>query len=125
MRGLVRGRARPDNNNTSCTCIRMCEKLPSYISEIKCDKATAADLRDRFGATRHPACSHCGKLPPEGRSQPFQRCGRCKLAVYCQVDCQRANWPSHKKYCKLGLWPAQTPADFLHNHGRGWPRRSK
>ena len=28
-----------------------------------------------------------------------QRCKRCKLAYYCNKDCQRAMWKSHKLMC--------------------------
>lgn len=28
-------------------------------------------------------------------------CGRCKMVAYCSVQCQRADWNVHKKYCKL------------------------
>eukprot|EP01113_Clastostelium_recurvatum_P014761 TRINITY_DN18072_c0_g1_i1.p1 TRINITY_DN18072_c0_g1~~TRINITY_DN18072_c0_g1_i1.p1 ORF type:complete len:201 (-),score=33.61 TRINITY_DN18072_c0_g1_i1:28-576(-) len=27
------------------------------------------------------------------------RCSRCKTAKYCNVECQRTNWPSHKLVC--------------------------
>ena len=30
-----------------------------------------------------------------------KRCGRCKAAAYCSVQCQRKDWPCHKTYCAL------------------------
>ena len=33
-----------------------------------------------------------------GRS-PFLRCGQCRLAYYCNADCQRADWPTHRQNC--------------------------
>ncbi|XP_026559930.1 putative protein MSS51 homolog, mitochondrial [Pseudonaja textilis] len=46
-------------------------------------------------------CVECKKLPdslPDPRS--LRRCKRCQNVYYCSADCQRLNWPSHKKFCK-------------------------
>ncbi|CAM9409902.1 unnamed protein product [Lampetra planeri] len=46
-------------------------------------------------------CAHCKKLPdglPAGRT--LARCKRCQNVYYCGTECQRANWPLHKKFCK-------------------------
>lgn len=40
------------------------------------------------------SCDNCCK-----RMQHRLRCGRCKLALYCNRDCQRAHWSLHKPYC--------------------------
>ncbi|KDN36983.1 hypothetical protein RSAG8_10436, partial [Rhizoctonia solani AG-8 WAC10335] len=41
-------------------------------------------------------CQACG-----GRGKPnLEMCSRCKRARYCSRNCQRADWPSHKKSCK-------------------------
>eukprot|EP01122_Echinamoeba_exundans_P005449 TRINITY_DN15603_c0_g1_i1.p1 TRINITY_DN15603_c0_g1~~TRINITY_DN15603_c0_g1_i1.p1 ORF type:complete len:413 (-),score=39.72 TRINITY_DN15603_c0_g1_i1:618-1811(-) len=40
-------------------------------------------------------CNFCGR---EG--QDLLRCSKCKKATYCNVDCQRGNWGTHKKTCK-------------------------
>ena len=39
------------------------------------------------------ACRHCGK--PDAQ----KKCGRCLVAPYCSVECQRADWPTHKLSC--------------------------
>ena len=31
--------------------------------------------------------------------QEMKRCGRCKKTIYCDAQCQRADWPSHKLVC--------------------------
>ena len=31
-----------------------------------------------------------------------QRCSRCKVAIYCDAACQRAQWKTHKPLCKVG-----------------------
>ena len=49
-------------------------------------------------------CSWLGcSTPPKG---PFERvkahrCSACKEVKYCCAACQKADWPGHKKACKL------------------------
>ncbi|XP_033023504.1 putative protein MSS51 homolog, mitochondrial [Lacerta agilis] len=46
-------------------------------------------------------CAECKKLPesmPDPKS--LRRCKRCQNVYYCGSECQRANWPTHKKVCK-------------------------
>ncbi|XP_038667447.1 N-lysine methyltransferase SMYD2-A [Scyliorhinus canicula] len=33
------------------------------------------------------------------RKEGLAKCGRCKLAFYCNVTCQKADWPMHKLEC--------------------------
>ncbi|XP_072121245.1 N-lysine methyltransferase SMYD2-like [Mobula birostris] len=33
------------------------------------------------------------------RKDDLAKCGRCKLAFYCNVTCQKADWPMHKLEC--------------------------
>ncbi|XP_048392247.1 N-lysine methyltransferase SMYD2-A isoform X1 [Stegostoma tigrinum] len=33
------------------------------------------------------------------RKEGLAKCGRCKLAFYCDVTCQKADWPMHKLEC--------------------------
>jgi hypothetical protein len=41
------------------------------------------------------------KRYPERFAKPvkFLRCGRCKLAYYCDRNCQIKNWKKHKNWC--------------------------
>jgi hypothetical protein len=43
-------------------------------------------------------CAHCKKV---GELDTMKRCGRCRLACYCSVACQKAHWKcgGHKKVC--------------------------
>ncbi|CAG2109483.1 unnamed protein product [Medioppia subpectinata] len=40
-------------------------------------------------------CSTCGD------TTPTKRCSKCRQTSYCNIDCQRLHWSSHKKLCKL------------------------
>jgi len=39
-------------------------------------------------------CSNCDKVPENRR-----RCGRCNNVWYCNRECQRAHWQSHREIC--------------------------
>jgi len=41
------------------------------------------------------SCNYCNKSCP-GRPK---RCGRCKFAAYCNINCQKNHWPKHKPDC--------------------------
>ena len=43
-------------------------------------------------------CCQCKKQFPIGR---LKNCGRCKNALYCSVECQKAAWQTHKQSCVL------------------------
>ncbi|RXM98877.1 N-lysine methyltransferase SMYD2 [Acipenser ruthenus] len=35
----------------------------------------------------------------DSRKEGLSKCGKCKQAFYCNVDCQRGDWPMHKLEC--------------------------
>jgi hypothetical protein len=43
------------------------------------------------------SCDRCGKLQEPGKK--LQRCGKCRVAWYCGIECQRAAWSGHKAHC--------------------------
>ncbi|KAI9016615.1 hypothetical protein DFJ74DRAFT_677811 [Hyaloraphidium curvatum] len=42
-------------------------------------------------------CAHCGRV--SGDKAALKKCSGCGLVEYCDRDCQRADWPEHKKIC--------------------------
>lgn len=49
-------------------------------------------------ALQGAVCCGCFQAPAEGKR--LDACGRCSLARYCGVACQKAHWPAHKHDCK-------------------------
>jgi hypothetical protein len=43
-------------------------------------------------------CLYCKKL-----SDKMYHCGNCKIAQYCNKDCQKNDWISHKEKCQIIL----------------------
>ncbi|OQN96952.1 hypothetical protein B0A48_16926 [Cryoendolithus antarcticus] len=41
-------------------------------------------------------CTTCSSIPPN-----LLQCVRCKAVSYCNKDCQKSNWKSHKPLCPL------------------------
>ena len=60
--------------------------------------AGAGGVSDRRFARLVCSFPECGKAPAFGTV--LQVCGRCKMASYCNVDCQRGHWRRHKPDCK-------------------------
>uniref|UniRef100_F6SZR1 Annexin A7 n=1 Tax=Monodelphis domestica TaxID=13616 RepID=F6SZR1_MONDO len=50
-------------------------------------------------------CARCRVLPDQlPVSEVLRRCKRCRNVYYCGRECQRADWPLHRKVCwELGL----------------------
>jgi len=46
-------------------------------------------------APEKPKCQNCGK----DTTKPL-RCGICKKVSYCSQECQKSDWPFHKRNCK-------------------------
>ena len=40
-------------------------------------------------------CHYCGKMGN------FQKCAGCNGVKYCDKDCQKSDWPNHRKVCKV------------------------
>jgi hypothetical protein len=65
--------------------------------------ASSAALKEAF---RHPdltMCGYCGTLSDDD-GENLKSCKCCKLAKYCNVDCQTKHWKmkssfGHKKVC--------------------------
>ena len=45
-------------------------------------------------------CGHCKRTEKGGSN--LLRCGRCQIVHYCNKDCQKAHWETHKRFCAKG-----------------------
>jgi tetratricopeptide (TPR) repeat protein len=45
-------------------------------------------------------CTHCGKTTAATGGEKPKSCGKCRDVTYCGVECQKADWDTHKTSCK-------------------------
>ncbi len=62
------------------------ENLPIFLESVLAKPST---------------CWSCNKQP-----EKLMCCGKCTKAQYCSAECQKSNWPLHKKYCKKPIQQA-------------------
>jgi len=49
-------------------------------------------------------CSVCTKCKEEADAKKLFNCTGCKARLYCGQQCQKVDWPTHKKQCKPTVW---------------------
>ena len=50
---------------------------------------------------RHRYCEWCNRVPPKSKPKAkLKRCSKCGVAHYCNAECLRKGWASHKAFCK-------------------------
>ena len=88
------------------------EALRSYTPESQVVLVAMTDLGPAvcFAALKVDKealyCVVCSKRQPEGESP--KRCGTCKVTIYCDRHCQRADFRRHKRICASLAQPKAT-----------------
>lgn len=73
-------------------------RLKNNINDKKDNNIKNGGEADELAATFTQTCNACGDIKNEGQ---FKRCKQCKLARYCDKECQKKHWKTHKKLCNL------------------------
>uniref|UniRef100_A0A8C2VPT4 MYND-type domain-containing protein n=1 Tax=Chinchilla lanigera TaxID=34839 RepID=A0A8C2VPT4_CHILA len=63
---------------------------------FRCPQEMFQRLEDTFRF-----CAHCRALPSGlSDSKVLRHCKRCRNVYYCGPECQRSDWPAHKRVCR-------------------------
>ncbi|EHB17478.1 Zinc finger MYND domain-containing protein 17 [Heterocephalus glaber] len=63
---------------------------------FRCPQEMFQRLEDTFRF-----CAHCRALPSGlSDSKVLRHCKRCRNVYYCGPECQRSDWPEHRKVCQ-------------------------
>ncbi|KAJ0109441.1 mynd zinc finger [Diaporthe amygdali] len=78
---------------------------PGYASPLNDDGFRDPGKVQFLAALEHykpgtppPSCYKCGKIQAD-IGKKLSVCSRCKVASYCDHDCQKAHWSAHKPSC--------------------------
>merc|ERR1712194_494815 len=55
-------------------------------------------------------CGACGASLCDVRKK--QRCGRCRMVYYCDVECQKRAWERHSLNCRAPPMPSQVEREL-------------
>ena len=67
----------------------------SYKEDTQPESEYFTSLQEKF--QEGPACTACGSTAAVGKK--LVKCSACKMAQYCDRDCQKSDWPIHKRTC--------------------------
>ncbi|XP_045052089.2 putative protein MSS51 homolog, mitochondrial isoform X1 [Desmodus rotundus] len=95
---------------------------------FRCPREMFQKMEDTFRF-----CAHCRALPSAlSDSKVLRHCKRCRNVYYCGPECQRSDWPAHRRVCqelrlvavdRLMEWLLVT-GDFVLPSGP-WPQQAE
>jgi hypothetical protein len=81
-------------HHKSCSVGRYIEQSLATVSDNAYEIGKyGAELRELYYLN---SCAYCRK----GNIMTLKLCSKCKKVLYCNRDCQKAHYPSHKPNCK-------------------------
>lgn len=69
--------------------------LETFIGEEQKKNSCEISAQGLKTGVSNDKCDYCGQS-----IMPLKRCSQCRSVSYCNRECQRAAWKTHKKYCK-------------------------
>ena len=75
-----------------CRQSSILQLLVLVVDEIRSE---LLDRKAHMTSIQARGCVNCGV-----QATKLRQCGACKLVGYCSTECQKADWPSHKEFCK-------------------------
>ena len=89
---------RQPHNQATAIVVPHCSHKRCQIGAMQLRSEVAAQFvqsgPDGYYETLH-FCNVCGK------ADNVKACSRCKVASYCSLNCQKLDWPKHRKMCKI------------------------
>lgn len=97
-----------EDKDSAINCLAVCDRANGFAfsaegfhlqeEAVKADTQPSGEyytsLNEKF--QQGPFCASCGR---ESQGTKLLRCTGCKLVEYCNRDCQKADWPFHKRSC--------------------------
>lgn len=84
-----------------CPCLRA---MAADVRNRAKQQGNAVDETNRTIATAKTVtarvCNACGTRAGLAGSTDLMRCGRCLSVYYCNAECQRSDWKTHKLNCR-------------------------
>jgi len=104
MYWLQKGAEWSDTTRHALTTANWLEEEASGPQDLKMARKLtkrAARLGDEQAQTKLRQCNNQACKNQESRVKDFKRCSKCRVAIYCSVDCQRQHWKNgHKQVCE-------------------------
>lgn len=72
--------------------LKLCTELIDQYSKVKQTKTSEKSKESKKETKKDKKCNSCGK-------ESKMRCGRCQTVYYCDQNCQKKDWASHKLNC--------------------------
>lgn len=74
------------------------EEWQDMVSQVERDASFKTFTKKSVLAMSTTNCNRCGK--PANENNPLKKCSACRKAWYCSSECQKMDWPAHKKGCR-------------------------